>query len=489
MKQIIFTTVCSLAFLLLTSLAVAQPSSWEKIPLIEGHEGFVLSTEQLIFHESETLGKLFVGGTISEFNPDSSFVAKHLLWAYDGLSWSPIDMGEIQEGTDLFDVHRMLHIRDYLDGIVYVYYYLEEDTETWTVEQNQKVVYYDGQDHHLLFTFGPVQAPASAISVEDDILYFAGRSIDENGNLLLEILQYENGTLSPALDLLPDPSLDIGVVRSFLKFQDKWYFTMTSSVPDNRFMTYDNGQWNTVSNDAGQMLDVHGVGDLYTYGDKLVITVIRWGFASSYNPNEGRGSGLIFWDGENWSAPQPLTMGDNNPHNIYVYDVKVIGSDLYVRGSFNHGGGEIMPRLARWDGSRWCGLQTTELALAPLTPAFGTFQGRIVHITNYWGYDNATFFHDGETFSPCSTPTFIKEQEQPQLLVYPNPTNGHVYFESDLAVSYVEIFDTFGKRVLNEPLFGNFIDVSQLSSGLYVVAVYVHRESSPMIKRLIVENQ
>ncbi|RJP55070.1 MAG: DNRLRE domain-containing protein [Anaerolineaceae bacterium] len=59
---------------------------------------------------------------------------------------------------------------------------------------------------------------------------------------------------------------------------------------------------------------------------------------------------FAIWDGSSWS-----TLGDSN--GVFAYTVKatvVIGSDVYVGGSFvNLGGDPRIDYLARWDGSVW----------------------------------------------------------------------------------------------------------------------------------------
>lgn len=56
------------------------------------------------------------------------------------------------------------------------------------------------------------------------------------------------------------------------------------------------------------------------------------------------------WNGTNW-----FTLGESNGvFNYIIYDMAVLGSDVYVGGNFaNLGGDQRIDYLARWDGSEW----------------------------------------------------------------------------------------------------------------------------------------
>ncbi|MGI4864746.1 MAG: IPT/TIG domain-containing protein [Janthinobacterium lividum] len=69
------------------------------------------------------------------------------------------------------------------------------------------------------------------------------------------------------------------------------------------------------------------------------------------------------WDGTAWNGlgngTTAATVG-NNGVNGYAYALAVVGSDLYVGGTFNTAyavaGGQVLPSVARWTGSAWQGL-------------------------------------------------------------------------------------------------------------------------------------
>ncbi len=67
----------------------------------------------------------------------------------------------------------------------------------------------------------------------------------------------------------------------------------------------------------------------------------------------------------------------------------------------------------------------------------------------------------------------VKENEVASFRIYPNPTEDNIFIQSDADVTFVEVFDLLGNSVVKtfSPL-NNKIDVSELSSGIYVVRIH-----------------
>ena len=65
------------------------------------------------------------------------------------------------------------------------------------------------------------------------------------------------------------------------------------------------------------------------------------------------------------------------------------------------------------------------------------------------------------------------------MRIYPNPSNGsYVTIQTPVnGVKYVEVFDITGKRLINTSLSADTLDVSSISSGLYLVKVTVEGQS------------
>ena len=65
----------------------------------------------------------------------------------------------------------------------------------------------------------------------------------------------------------------------------------------------------------------------------------------------------------------------------------------------------------------------------------------------------------------------VKDNSSSFLEVYPNPVNEVLFLKSDFKINNVTIVDLSGKEMLSTSEVSNFIDVSSLQSGLYIVRV------------------
>ena len=65
------------------------------------------------------------------------------------------------------------------------------------------------------------------------------------------------------------------------------------------------------------------------------------------------------------------------------------------------------------------------------------------------------------------------------MIIYPNPSNGsYVTIQTPVnGVKYVEVFDITGKRLINTSLSADTLDVSSISSGMYLVKVTIEGQS------------
>ena len=72
-------------------------------------------------------------------------------------------------------------------------------------------------------------------------------------------------------------------------------------------------------------------------------------------------------------------------------------------------------------------------------------------------------------------PTKVEETNDVLLSVYPNPTNGIVYFEEQL--KNVKVFDLTGRKVFEQSLAEQSINLSNLTVGTYIITAYVGNEN------------
>jgi YbbR domain-containing protein len=61
------------------------------------------------------------------------------------------------------------------------------------------------------------------------------------------------------------------------------------------------------------------------------------------------------------------------------------------------------------------------------------------------------------------------------VILYPNPTSGLLHIDSDQAVEKIEVYDLLGREVIASGS-ETQVDLSTLSSGVYLVKVHVENE-------------
>ena len=118
------------------------------------------------------------------------------------------------------------------------------------------------------------------------------------------------------------------------------YMTLgTATYPDGVFAIWDGSGWRL----EGEGIFNQGLADIAVIGTDIYI-------AGSFTTISGGGEGIAYvarWDGAAWHA---LGEGVNGP----VVDLAVDGNGmLYAGGQFLEAGGEPSRRIARWDGTSW----------------------------------------------------------------------------------------------------------------------------------------
>jgi len=73
----------------------------------------------------------------------------------------------------------------------------------------------------------------------------------------------------------------------------------------------------------------------------------------------------------------------------------------------------------------------------------------------------------------------VQDPETLEMNIYPNPVNGNfVTIQTPInGVKYIEVFDITGKRLINTSLSTDTLEVSSLSTGMYLVKVTVEGQS------------
>jgi hypothetical protein len=159
----------------------------------------------------------------------------------------------------------------------------------------------------------------------------------------------------------------------------------------------------------------------------------------------------------------------------------VIGTPLPLTG-------KIMPENATYQTIEWS------------VSSAGTTGAVIIDKTLYVTAEGTALIlatiKNGKTVSDDFTKLFFIEastvgisetgQEANKITIYPNPTIGNLYVESDkLKVSNVEIFDVYGRIVLSSFAPAPLINISHLTAGVYFLKIST--EVGQVIKKVLKE--
>lgn len=116
-------------------------------------------------------------------------------------------------------------------------------------------------------------------------------------------------------------------------------------------------------------------------------------------------------------------------------------------------------------------LATGTATLASEGTAFMTYQWNLIET----GWQETFFVQFGKET------TSINSIESDRLGVYPNPTNGFLYFPVN--VSDIEVFDITGRKVYALSVVANQIDLSMLDKGNYII---IAKQNDKLVKSKII---
>jgi uncharacterized protein (TIGR02145 family) len=170
---------------------------------------------------------------------------------------------------------------------------------------------------------------------------------------------------------------------------------------------------------------------------------------------------------------------------------------VYLGGRSIAGGKLKEEGTAHWNPPNSCANNESGFTARPGGYRYTNYFGQL-HEVGYWwsstikGYDTyyfGTYYYDCEltpykrdvyyqnyaysvrcvkdinTSIPISTNT-------EESFFYPNPANQKLYLKNILSLNaYVTIYDLQGKQVMNRKITSNYIDISTLSKGIYLVKI------------------
>ena len=92
-----------------------------------------------------------------------------------------------------------------------------------------------------------------------------------------------------------------------------------------------------------------------------------------------------------------------------------------------------------------------------------------------------------ETIFGVGTTLGVDDLQKTKISVYPNPTKGHVYIESNSLLEQMEVYDLLGRRVIERKVDSEKIALNfrNLNSGVYLVVI--HSEGKKTVRKIVKE--
>lgn len=261
-------------------------------------------------------------------------------------------------------------------------------------------------------------------------------------------------------------------------------------------------QWNfnagnvTPNLGTGTLTLIGGVTESYALGNDITPQSTDKGLNTSGYPAQGLASGtagisaMVSTNGYNNIIVSYDRKGSNTASRWEQFEYTIDGSNWVSFGN-NNG---TLTNVDTSTGVLW---PTTTYNLPATANNNANFGVRMVSIfqpstsayqaigTNY--QTTGTWRFDNLTVSGTAITAGVKESAIAGLKVFPNPLKGNVLnITSDAnATKTVEIFDVLGKQVVNTTTANTSINVSSLTSGVYIVKIT--EEGKTATKKLVVQ--
>ncbi|MEX1071893.1 MAG: sortase [Anaerolineales bacterium] len=265
---------------------------------------------------------LYVGGSFTDVNNSgTSLTAADRIAKWDGSNWSALGVGTAGNGSI---------INGQVNALVVI-----------------------GSDLYVGGTFTNVNNSGTSLTAADRIAKWDGSNwsaLGSNGA--------GGGSLNNAVSALAVIGTDLYVGGTFTNVNNSG----TTLTAADRIAKWDGSDWSALSSNgaADGSIGNNAVLALVASGSNLYVG------GSFINVNNGGTSltaadRIAEWDGSNWSALGSNGAADGSLTSGQVNALAVIGTDVYVGGTFtnvNDNGTALAAadRLARWDGSNWSAL-------------------------------------------------------------------------------------------------------------------------------------
>lgn len=397
------------------------------------------------FYSDSAIDKLFIGGGFSYV--DSVWTNRIFTW--DGFNFQPI-------GNTLTNgwVSQVYSIARYNNDI----YLAVGDTfmPRWNGSQ------WD-------FLGGGVNSSISSLYVYNNEL-FVGGYFTQIGGLQANIIAKWDGLQWHSLNF----PISGGSVHSIAMYKGELYIggDIDDSTGNQTCVArWDGTNWNGLGN--GLRGFFAGISDMIVYKGELYVA----GSFSKTDYSGNPGNYIARWDSTNWSDVGGGVIGIGGG-NGQIYDLIVYNDELYAVGVFSFAGNIPAQYIAKWDGTKWCGLGSE----------FGNYSVDVLGVYQDMLYVGGSFqsidgdstikriakWTGGNYVDTCGSASGIDEltANQNKLQLFPNPFANSTTLQTTIPLQNASlfIFDILGKKVKSiENLNGTEIIISSdcMQSGMY----------------------
>jgi hypothetical protein len=334
-----------------------------------------------------------------------------------------------------------------------------------------KLAYYDGQSWTTLGAWSSQTGTGAApIGVLNDQLVVTGLFDSIGGKAIKFAAIWDGGVgwrdlhrIDTLFPLPPTPFLDKVVEYKGEVYVGGLIYAQRDLIHIARF-------------DGNSWMDVGG--GIHGNGMGAVTSMLVWKnelyVAGEFFERDGSpGNCIAKWDGQKWHRlGGGITQGR---FEASIYDMAVYEDNLYVVGAFSEADGIPVNNIAKWDGKRWCSLNTyfgfgtpsqIEVAKGEL------YISGALSVVNGDTVSNVARWTGGDYTYECG-PLRLNVDESPkveQAFLYPNPASDMLFTKRD-DIAGLSIYDVNGRMVkmasVSELQAG--VDVSGFAVGFYFV--------------------
>ncbi|MFA6524109.1 MAG: T9SS type A sorting domain-containing protein [Candidatus Paceibacterota bacterium] len=319
---------------------------------------------------------------------------------------------------------------------------------------------------------------------------YVGGTFDSAGTIHVNSLAKWNGSNWSDVNSFPMlwTTPDINYVLAIANYNDELYIGGNfdnDTISD--IIKFNGSSWVNVG--GGMHGGMSGLEDMVVYKDELYIS------GAFYLQDGNVGNFIQRWNGTQWKDVGGGTLGLSGSisDNGQIHDMKIHNGELYIGGIFSYAGGVPAKYIAKWDGSKWCGLG-------------GNFDNRITAIGwdkdtlyvsgGFWTIDGDSILRiakwiGGSYIDTCSQSNSIPEIiNESNLSIYPNPANTsfEITTENEQIIKEVELYTIEGKLLKQQNYSANKVKVntSQLPQGMYIIEVQTKEKQ--MFQKLIISH-